>query len=100
EPGGSCGIGLALVSTLCEVEILTTASITFSATSAIFSGPRAWAGAESIGSAKAAAAIAARTGRRTTHGRVRAMGSNLLKIAFSGIREPEPAPEFILSPKP
>src|SRR6185436_2159388 len=47
EPGGSCGVaplpspGPPLASIVCEVEILTTASITFSATSAIASGPRA-----------------------------------------------------------
>src|SRR3981081_4663319 len=46
EPGGSCGIAPrpsppALASTVCEVEMLTTASITFSATSAMPSGPRA-----------------------------------------------------------
>ena len=57
EPGGSCGIGAALprASTFCEVEILTTASITCSATSAMFSGPRACAGAARGGSAIAAA---------------------------------------------
>ena len=36
-------------STFCEVEMLTTASITFSATSAMFSGPRANAGVASVG---------------------------------------------------
>ena len=42
-----------LASTVCEVEILTTASITFSATSAMPSGPRAQAGAdEGAGGAK------------------------------------------------
>ena len=49
----------------CEVEMLTTASITFSATSAMFSGPRASAGVESAGSASTAAAAAAKAGRRT-----------------------------------
>ena len=44
-------------STFCEVEILTTASITCSATSAIFSGPRA--AAMEAGSTTIAAAIAA-----------------------------------------
>ncbi|MGY3104639.1 hypothetical protein ACVW0I_006218 [Bradyrhizobium sp. LM6.11] len=48
EPGGSCGMALLppppLASTVCEVEMLTTASITFSATSAMPSGPRAEAG--------------------------------------------------------
>ena len=51
EPGGNCGIAPRsppppLASTVCEVEILTTASITFSATSAMPSGPRAKAGAD------------------------------------------------------
>src|SRR3981081_1141137 len=51
EPGGNCGIvprpsPPPLASTVCEVEMLTTASITFSATSAMPSGPRARAGAE------------------------------------------------------
>ena len=41
--------------------MLTTASITFSATSAMFSGPRA--SAENAGSASAAATIATETGR-------------------------------------
>ena len=56
EPGGSCGTAAvrrraAAASTFCEVEMLTTASITFSATSAMFSGPRANAGVASVGSA-------------------------------------------------
>src|SRR5438094_2605592 len=50
EPGGNCGIAslppLPLASTLCDVEILTTESITFSAMSAMPSGPRALAGTE------------------------------------------------------
>src|SRR5258707_8816445 len=50
EPGGSCGIvplpSPPLASMVCEVEMFTTASITFSATSAMPSGPRASAGAE------------------------------------------------------
>src|SRR5712671_844592 len=51
EPGGNWGVAPRsapppLASTVCEVEILTTASITFSAMSAIPSGPRANAGAE------------------------------------------------------
>src|SRR5437764_9767383 len=52
EPGGTCGAAPRsppppppLASTVCEVEILTTESITFSAMSAIPSGPRANAGA-------------------------------------------------------
>ena len=41
EPGGRSGRLPMRVSTFCEVEMLTTASITCSATSAMFSGPRA-----------------------------------------------------------
>ncbi len=44
--------------------MLTTASITFSATSATASGPRAKPGVESVGSAIAAAAIAVKAGRQ------------------------------------
>ena len=38
EPGGSCGVGVdrRAPRPFCEVEMLTTASITFSATSAMF----------------------------------------------------------------
>src|SRR5690349_4290242 len=69
EPGGSCGTACCpplppRASTFCEVEMLTTESITFSATSAMFSGPRAKVGVESTGSAIAAAAIADRAGCR------------------------------------
>src|SRR5258708_29963198 len=73
EPGGNCGIAPlppspALASTVCDVEMLTTASITFSATSAMPSGPRARAGAE-IGTPvtprlAAPSQIAANQGRR------------------------------------
>ena len=82
EPGGSCGIaprGLSLLSppflspplasTVCVVEILTTASITFSATSAIPSGPRAKAGAE-----KAATAVPRQTAVSSGRRRVRRAG--------------------------
>src|SRR3954468_12081973 len=71
EPGGSCGTACCppplpppRASTFCEVEMLTTASITFSATSAMFSGPRAKVGVESAGSAISAAAIADNAGCR------------------------------------
>src|ERR1700726_2070738 len=54
EPGGNCGIAPLpslplppdLASTVCDVEMLTTASIPFSATSAMPSGPRANAGGD------------------------------------------------------
>ena len=65
EPGGSCGTALRLMSTVCLVEMLTTASITCSATSAIASGPRAAAGTVSAGQAIAAASKIAATGRWT-----------------------------------
>ena len=50
EPGGNCGIASLLpppplASTFCEVEMLTTESITLSAMSAMPSGPRALTGA-------------------------------------------------------
>src|SRR3984893_570915 len=67
EPGGNCGIAPLpsppLASTVCVVEMLTTASITFSATSAMPSGPRASAGADTRTLA-APMQIAANTGRR------------------------------------
>src|SRR3984885_13822149 len=70
EPGGSFGIaprlsaeGPPLASTVCEVEMLTTASITFSATSAMPSGPRANAGGASTRQL-APRQIAANQGRR------------------------------------
>src|ERR1700688_1101828 len=44
EPGGRSGMPVTRASTFCDVEMLTTASITCSATSAMFSGPRAAAG--------------------------------------------------------
>src|SRR5947209_19347991 len=46
---GNCGIGELRVSTFCEVEILTTASITLSEMSAMVSGPRAADEVESAG---------------------------------------------------
>src|ERR1017187_10216562 len=49
-------MAVVFISTVCLVEILTTASITASATSAMPSGPRACAGAVSSGQAIAAAA--------------------------------------------
>src|SRR6516162_9317098 len=61
---GSCGIGELRVSTFCEVEMLTTASITFSATSAMLSGPRAQPGADKTGRTIAPAAMEPKTGRR------------------------------------
>jgi hypothetical protein len=51
-------------STFCEVEMLTTASITFSATSAMFSGPRACAELDAAGTSMTVAATAANAARR------------------------------------
>src|SRR3978361_1405790 len=68
EPGGNCGIAPLpspppLASTVCEVEMLTTESITLSATSAMPSGPRASAGA-AIRAPAAPRQMAASKGRR------------------------------------
>ena len=58
EPGGRSGMPLTRASTFCDVEMLTTASITCSATSAMFSGPRAAAGcAGSMTTAAVSAAL-------------------------------------------
>src|SRR5712691_3924570 len=64
---GSCGGCWAWLraSTFCEVEMLTTASITCSATSAILSGPRASEGDVSAGRTSAEKATAANAGLRT-----------------------------------
>src|SRR6202163_4925930 len=65
EPGGRSGIPVTRASTFCDVEILTTASITCSATSAMFSGPRAAAGcAGSMITAAISAAVTAPCPRR------------------------------------
>jgi hypothetical protein len=61
---GSCGSGELRVSTFCEVEILTTASITFSATSEMVSGPRAADEVDSAGRATAVAVSIAKAGWR------------------------------------
>jgi hypothetical protein len=62
---GNCGIVGLRASTFCEVEMLTTASITRSATSEMPSGPRATDAVESAGKTIAAAATVAKAGRRT-----------------------------------
>src|ERR1700760_1823581 len=83
EPGGSFGIvlrspaaGPPLASTVCEVEMLTTASITFSATSAMPSGPRACAGC-TITTQTAPRQIAASQGRKELSARIAAGISDL-----------------------
>src|SRR5439155_19436641 len=71
-----------LRATFCEVEILTTASITCSATSAILSGPRATVGVVSAGNTIAEMATAAKAGRRAcrvNRARVPSMASDLLR---------------------
>jgi hypothetical protein len=61
---GNCGSGELRVSTFCDVEMLTTASITFSAISAMVSGPRAAAEIDGTGKAIAATASTAKAGWR------------------------------------
>src|ERR1044071_4843415 len=86
EPGGNCGIASLpppppLASTLCEVEILTTESITFSAMSAMPSGPRALAGTEvSKLAALSEIAIPIRRRRRLKAGPV--MSASLQRVKF------------------
>src|SRR5436190_17774230 len=65
--------------TFWEVEMLTTASITFSATSAMLSGPRANVGVANVGSASTTAATADNAGCRIACARTvvrRAMAVN------------------------
>ena len=95
EPGGRFGPGRASgpcpgpwrddgppAVTVCEVEMLTTASITASATSAMLSGPRAaWAAPN--GKAIAAAAAIASAPLRTL-GKVTAMGVESSNARFGG----------------
>ena len=89
EPGGNCGIASLppppLASTLCEVEILTTELITFSAMSAMPSGPRALAG---TGASRLAAlseiAIPIRRRRRLKAGLAPVMSACLQKGRNSG----------------
>src|SRR5829696_5465673 len=60
---GSCGAGVLRAATFCEVEILTTASITCSAMSATASGPRANEGTVSDGRTSTEMAAAVTAGR-------------------------------------
>src|SRR5262245_46425647 len=68
-------------STVCEVEILTTASITFSATSAIASDPRTWATATHGDSAIVAARANAAVERRARRG--------IARLPTMGLESPE-----------
>ena len=78
----ACGCWPPRAPTFCEVEMLTTASITCSATSAIASGPRASDGAASAGSMMATVAAAnagwracrANRPSNAEHGRVNSSG--------------------------
>src|SRR5215813_9440045 len=70
-----------LASTVCDVEMLTTASITFSATSAMPSGPRAKAGAE-ISVDAAPRQAAASSGRRRW---LRAVVTAVMSAFSSGV---------------
>src|SRR5437762_3576967 len=85
EPGGNCGVAPRspppLASTVCEVEILTTASITFSAMSAIPSGPRAKAGtAASMVTAPSETAAPIRRRRRLKAGLAPVMSASLQRV--------------------
>src|SRR5262249_40270980 len=76
-----CGSGELRDSTFCEVEMLTTASITFSATSAMVSGPRAADEVDSAGRAIAVAASTAKAGWRGCRG-------NWKNVASIDVRAP------------
>src|SRR4051794_28795918 len=86
EPGGNCGTAPRsppppLASTVCEVEMLTTASITFSAMSAMPSGPRAQAGAAaSMVAAPSETAAPIRRRRRLKAGLAPVMSASLQRI--------------------
>src|SRR3979411_1898748 len=83
EPGGNCGVAPRsppplLASTVCEVEILTTASITFSAVAAMPAGPRAKAGAAaSMVAAPSETAAPIRRRRRLKAGLAPVMSASL-----------------------
>src|SRR5260221_7026236 len=86
EPGGNCGTAPRsppplLASTVCEVEMLTTASITFSAMSAMPSGPRAKAGtAASMVTAPSETAAPIRRRRRLKAGLAPVMSAFLQRV--------------------
>src|SRR6478735_8677793 len=83
EPGGNCGVAPPppLASTVCDVEMLTTASITFSAMSAMPSGPRAPAGTEaSMVAAPSETAAPIRRRRRLRAGLAPVMSAYLQRV--------------------
>src|SRR5436190_8020436 len=87
EPGGNCGVAPRslppplLASTVCEVEMLTTASITFSAMSAMPSGPRAKAGPAAIMvAAPSETAAPIRRRRRLKTGLAPVMSASLQRV--------------------
>src|SRR5262245_19535740 len=88
EPGGNCGTASRpppppLASTLCDVEMLTTESMTFSAISAMPSGPRAMAGAVAIRPAAVSEiAIPIRRRRRLKAGLAPVMSGRLQRVGF------------------
>src|SRR5881397_696763 len=94
EPGGNCGIASLplpppLASTLCEVEILTTESITFSAMSAMPSGPRALAGTDASKlAALSEIAIPIRRRRRLKAGLAPVMSACLQRVKFASTVRP------------
>ena len=93
EPGGNCGIAPRspppLASTVCEVEMLTTASITFSATSAMPSGPRAKAGATlSMLAAPSVIAAPKRRRRRLKAGLAPVISASLQRVDLASTVRP------------
>src|SRR5260370_40094118 len=93
EPGGNCGSAARspppLASTVCEVEMLTTASITFSAMSAMPSGPRANAGAaQSMLAAPSMIAAPIRRRRRLTAGLAAVISASLQRVDLGSTVRP------------
>src|SRR5215207_6765223 len=94
DPGGNCGIASLpppppLASTLCDVEILTTESITFSAMSAMPSGPRALAGTDTSRlAALNEIAIPIRRRQRLKAGLAPVMSARLQRVEFGSTVRP------------
>src|SRR6202171_5258966 len=94
EPGGNCGLAPLsppppLASTVWRVELLTTASITFSATSAMPSGPRANAGtALSMLTAPSVIAAPIRRRRRLKAGLAPVISATLQRVDLASTVRP------------